>query len=288
MAEFINFIVKILYMVSNLPIIRDIVRWFARLSRRKTDKAIIINNYTMYANTFDRILALNLWKNSLFEDFEMKIVDEIAKEGMTVLDVGANIGLYTLNLADKVGISGKVYSFEPEPNNFRLLNKNIVTNSFTNVITFQKAVSNTSGHTKLFCCDENQGDHRIFDSHDARNSIDIETVALDDEMQNIGPIDLIKTDIQGAEYHAFCGMEKIIKQNENLIIICEFAPRLLEKNNTTADMLLDKIELLGFHINLVDEILMKIIPISKEDLIKKNKGNKYCNLYLSKQPVSSN
>ena len=59
---------------------------------------------------------------------------------MIVIDIGSNIGLYTILLANLTGKDGKVFSFEPEPNNFRLLRKSIYANKITNVIPYKVAL----------------------------------------------------------------------------------------------------------------------------------------------------
>jgi FkbM family methyltransferase len=74
----------------------------------------------------------------------------IVKEGMVVVDIGANIGYYTLIAAKLVGKSGIVYVFEPMPSNYECLCKNIEVNGYTNVVLIQKAVSNKYGIAKVW------------------------------------------------------------------------------------------------------------------------------------------
>ena len=81
-----------------------------------------------------------------------EIPDEVKNavfSGQTIIDVGASIGIYTIFFAKMVGEKGKVYAFEPEPNNFELLKKNIAINGFKNVILENKAVSDVSGIVKM-------------------------------------------------------------------------------------------------------------------------------------------
>src|SRR2546427_3878451 len=67
-----------------------------------------------------------------------KVVKKIVKKGDTVLDLGANIGYWTCLLADLVGVTGRVFAFEPSPYNFQLLKKNVEMNGYKNVTLEQK------------------------------------------------------------------------------------------------------------------------------------------------------
>ena len=69
---------------------------------------------------------------------------------MTVVDIGANYGSYTLIASKLVGNDGRVYAFEPEPGNYDILVKNIEMNGYTNVTPIRKAVSNKQGKVRLY------------------------------------------------------------------------------------------------------------------------------------------
>jgi len=84
------------------------------------ESKIIINNQIMYLDEKD---SLQLNFNGNFEPVETEIVKKEIKENDIILDVGANIGYYSLIFAQLIGKSGKVYSFEPDPTNFEILKK---------------------------------------------------------------------------------------------------------------------------------------------------------------------
>jgi FkbM family methyltransferase len=172
------------------------------------------------------------------------------KESDIVLDIGANIGYYTLIFAGLVGKNGKVFSFEPDPKNYFLLEKNVEINGYQSVILTRKAVSDSNGKIRLYLCeDDNSGDHRIYNSHDGRKSIETETVQLDDYFKDFfGRIDFIKIDIQGAEGLAFRGMFDILDKNRNLKIAAEFWPFGLRMCGTEPINLLESLLMRGFKI----------------------------------------
>lgn len=204
---------------------------------------------------------------------------------MTVLDIGANIGFHTLLLADLVGPEGKVFAFEPDPENFSLLVKNLKKNDYFNVFPIQKAVTDKTGKIDLYLSEENKGDHRVSDSEKGRKSIEIETVTLDDFMAVDEHVDFIKLDIQGSEHIAFKGMENTINKNDNLKIICEFSPYLLKRCFSSSETYLNFIIKSGFRIQTLNEKTKCLEFTTPENLTAKYDGTKlydYINLYLEK------
>lgn len=196
-----------------------------------------VQGHKMFLDSLD---SLNL---SIYEKYEPRLLEVIEKEikpGEIVVDLGANIGYYTLIFARLVGEKGKVYAFEPDPENFALLKKNVEINGYKNVILVQKAISNQTGKTRLYLSDENVGDHQIFDSKYGRKSIEIETVTLDEYFKDEA-VDFVKIDIQGAEQAALEGATKFL-QNKKLKIITEFCPKLLNLFHGDAGKYLDILE----------------------------------------------
>ena len=116
----------------------------------------------------DSVDSLRLSFNGVYEPCETEFVMNEIKKGDVVLDIGANIGYYTLIFARLVGEEGKVFAFEPDPENFALLKKNVEINGYHNVVLVQKAISNKTGKIRLFKFDDFKAGHRIHDSHDSR------------------------------------------------------------------------------------------------------------------------
>lgn len=205
--------------------------------------------------------------NEIFEPLETELVKNEIKRGDVALDIGANIGYYTLIFAKLVGEEGKVFAFEPDPNNFALLKKNVEINRYKNVILVQKAVSNKTEKIRLYLSARSVGDHRIYNSYDGRESIEIEAITLDDYFANYnGNIDFIKMDIQGAEGGALQGSSNLIKKNKNLKIVTEFWPIGLKRFGIEPMEYLKSLIKHGFNLYEINERLKKIelvINISK-------------------------
>ena len=232
-------------------------------------RAIVeINGYKMYINPHDMVVSKKLVFNNEWEPFETEIFKKEIKSGGVVLDIGANIGYYTLLAAKLVGPTGKVYAFEPETANYALLQKNVQANGFANVILEQKAVSKKGGKLKLYLSEQNKGDHRIYSGEDARPAREVDTVSLDDYFEGYsGKIDFIKMDIQGAEALALEGMQTLLKKNPRITLVTEFFPDGLQKCGTEPAGYLARLLELGFKISKIDESKAEVTPVAAAGLL---------------------
>ena len=122
-----------------------------------TPRSVVVQGHLMW---LDRRDALELATREVYERTATGIVQREINEGDVVLDIGANIGYYTLLAARLVGPTGQVIAFEPDQTNFALLRKNVEANGYRNVVLVNKAVSDHNGTAELFLNDANPGDHR--------------------------------------------------------------------------------------------------------------------------------
>jgi FkbM family methyltransferase len=228
-------------------------------------KRIDVLGHSMLVDSVD---SLRLSVNGIYEPLETRFVQENVRQGMTVVDVGAHVGYYTLLFARLVGNQGKVFAFEPDPENFAILQQNVALNGYSNVITVQKAVSDRSGTLSLYLSSQYKGDHRIYDSHDHRTSIEVGAVTLDEFFTDEpARIDLIKMDIQGAEGLALRGMTRILDQHERLTLVSEFWPGGLQRSGVLAGEYLDVLIGHGFSFQEVNEREGSIRPIEAAALL---------------------
>lgn len=197
-----------------------------------------------------------------FEKFETELFKSLIREGMVVVDIGAYAGYYSLVAANLVGEEGKVYAFEPNPENYVLLLKNLEMNRYKNVTPAQKAIADRNGKTRLFLALENKGDNRLFDSKDGRESIIVDVTSLDDFFKERDyHVDVVKMDIQGSEMAALKGMTKILEKNDDLKILSEFWPSGIRMSGASPEEFLKKLMEFGFELYHVDEKRKLIEPI---------------------------
>ena len=201
---------------------------FSKISSGTRLEYIEIDGQKLYLDKEDSLL-LSIRKDR-YDKFAIECLKQVIKKGDIVVDVGANIGYYTLILAQLVGELGHVYAFEPEPSNFELLSKNVKENKHNHVTLVQKAVSDKNGKINLYVSKRNLASHRIFDGEDKRKSIEIDVTTLNEYFKNFEkPIKFIKIDVEGAEGAALLGASKIIKNSKNLVIMMEYFPKLIKK-----------------------------------------------------------
>ena len=209
---------------------------------------------------------IDLLKRQGYEKGTTRVFTELVKEGMNVVDIGANVGYYTLLAARRVGPHGKVYAFEPGPQDFKLLTGNLQLNGYENVIAIQKAVSNETGTASFFLSPRGSTAHSLLPSRDySKETIAIETVTLDEffEKARSPAIQVIKMDIEGWEIEALDGMRRTIIGNNQLTMIVEFIPWLLLSRGMSALALTDKLMELGFTISVVDEETGQTTPFAE-------------------------
>ena len=245
--------------------------------------SIRLKGFRLYANSIDRILAILFWKWSILEGFESNYILSKIEPGWTVIDIGANIGFYTVQFSKKVGKYGKVFAVEPSLNNVYLLKKNILVNRLKNVSIIEKAISSKTGDGKLYLSKGHSGDHRIYNTMNKRKYIPIQTITIDYLTKNEKQVDLIKMDIQGAEYLSIPGMSTTLKRFPNVKIVSEFSPKLLTESGGSPDQFLDFFLNEGFSLKYFNEKNRNLARTTKMELLENIcNGNKYVSLYLER------
>ena len=216
----------------------------------------VIDGHKIYLDPTD---ILQLSTRGFHEPYLTSIAKEDIKEGDIVIDIGAHIGYYTLIFAKLVGETGKVFAFEPHPDNLALLKKNIEINNYKNIIPIQKAVSNTTGTIKLYLDKTGSARHSTVKGNQycKESYVEIGCITLDQFLDDT-KVDFVKMDTEGGEFNVFKGMLNIIKENKNLKIITEFTPIFFEKQGVKPED----------YINALKENNFKIFNINEDKKLK--------------------
>lgn len=216
--------------------------------RNKT-KIISVKGVRLELHLDDWIQAHMYFLNH-YEQEETDLVLQKLPEGGIFIDIGANVGFYSLFAAKKVGKSGKVLSFEPFPLNVQRLKRNITLNNFSQIKVVPMAIGNNSGKLDLYYSehDQNLGTVSGF-GNTTSHSVTVDLIRLDDYIEKHTPerIDVIKIDIEGAEYDALLGMKQTLAKFKPAILI-EISPDILAKTNKTADDIKDILFQLNYKI----------------------------------------
>lgn len=201
-------------------------RLMALLAPFKSDSVVDAQGHRLNVDPGD---FLGLTINRVYEPDVTSFLQRSVKKGERAIDLGANIGYFTVLLAHLVGPEGQVIAFEPESENFALLEQNVATNGYANVDLRRQAVADRSGLTFLYRNPTNPGDHRIVAGNRTEGE-EVEVVALDDAAgPEFGLVRWIKMDVQGAELAALRGMRRLIESCPSLTIVTEVYPRALHE-----------------------------------------------------------
>lgn len=146
------------------------------------------------------------------------------KKGDIVIDIGAHIGRYTITSSKRVGNTGKVVAIEADPDNFRILKRNIALNNLTNVLPLNYAVFSTRTRMKLYeqSASAKYNSLMLARAAKSRNYVEVNADTLDSIlMQNgINQVNWIKIDVEGAELEVLKGSAKTLS-GENIFLFVE-------------------------------------------------------------------
>lgn len=249
---------------------------------RVSPRVVEIDGHRMF---LDRADSLRLSVDPDYEAGEVAALKLEVRSGDIAVDIGANIGFYTLHLARLVGPHGRVYAFEPDADNFALLTRNIAENGYRNVDARRAAVTDRNGRLSLYVSRENRGDHRTYDPGGGRSTITVECVRLDDALgEDATRVSCIKMDIQGAEAAAVAGMPRILSQSHPMGVFVEFWPEGLRTFGAEPHQFLESLERHGFRIYRIDDDTRRVEPVGVEELLRSERlrHGGHANLLLRK------
>jgi FkbM family methyltransferase len=215
----------------------------------------VLNLFKMYVDTTDISLAPHLMMDAQWEPEITRLITQSLKPGMTVVDVGANWGYYTLLAGVLVGNAGKVYAVEPDPRNFAILKKNVAVNGFdTFVQTFMNAAFDARKTVELHRRPAYLGCHHLFagdPATPAASTVAVDAVPLDDIVP--GAVDFMKIDAEGSEPFIFEGMRGLLARSPGVQVIMEFNLIALGLAGVEPLRHLCQISELGFTSSIVNE-----------------------------------
>ena len=221
-----------------------------------------------YKIVTDKLDSLSLSVFGIYEKTLINTIKTYIKKGDVVCDIGAHDGYHTLDMSKAVGRNGKVYAFEPDPDNFDLLKKNLENNAIKNVILVKKAISDRCGVTKLYQNPANRSDNGIIEKGNGFSFTEVETISLDRFFAKRNKVDFIKMDIQGAEPLAYKGMTNLIRKNKHMKIIMELRPGLIKNGIRSSQIMLNGLYKSGFSFYYINDLASELELIDVDTLLK--------------------
>jgi len=270
----VRILIKILFFSILSKIARFSLLTINKINRPKLRRGNIIKEILgskMILDLNDPGLSRQLLVDGIREAISVESFQRELKEGDCVVDIGANLGYYTLLEARLVGGSGRVYAIEPDPDNVKLLKKNIELNAFSNIEVFELAISNTQAIVPLYKSIQSNW-HSLTDysrervKFNAGEVLDVQATTLDEFLRDKVYPRAIRMDVEGHEYEIFKGMENTLQKRLPLLIFIEFHFDLLKKQKSAE--ILETLKRTGFHIAdaAIEE---RIVGLYKHRLLSK-------------------
>lgn len=198
---------------------------------------IIPPNFPSYRN----------FATGLYEPDLTALVLSRVRPDMSFVDVGANIGYYSLLSSRLVAPTGHVYAFEPDPTAYQYLVRNLAKNACANVTPRELAVTEATG-TARFTRNQLERGYVNGSSAGSPSSISVGTTSLDAYFSEIHwpRVDIIKLDVEGGEHSALLGMRQTIQRNPAASLIMELNLGATMRSGAGPNELLNVIRTLGF------------------------------------------
>lgn len=211
--------------------------YFKKLKEQNEDGLVFddILDFQMYLDVDDHGLSRTLLQFGIREEISTnafrneleQLKDDIEGE-ITVLEIGANIGYYTLLEATVLGDRCNIYAIEPVPRNIEILEKNVALNGFSdNISLHQLALGDQNKRAELHLAEESNW-HSFHRIKDHSSSIEVNVMTADRFLseQNLSPdsVHVVRTDPEGFEVEIFQAMDQILASETPLLVFVELHP----------------------------------------------------------------
>jgi FkbM family methyltransferase len=227
------------------------------------------NNYKMFVDSRDVSIAPHLILEGVYEEHTDAVLRRLVSPGMNVIEIGANVGLFTLLMCHRAGANGSVYAFECDPTLAQLARDNLELNGFSRIGTIdERAVSNEVGTLSFRATTRHRGGGTLVAglqqipelTESERETISVQATTLDAFLAGYDrKIDFMKIDAEGAETDIITGGRRIFADpNYRVTLMMEFAPRFMREAGMDPAKQLEDLRALGFTFSRIDERRRKL------------------------------
>ena len=218
----------------------------------------------VYVHAADEIMTPYIASQRQWEPAEMEFMRSRVRAGHTVLDVGANIGWFSLFGAALVGPRGRVIAVEPERRNLSLLRANLWRNGCVQVSVLPIAAGSRRGFIGLQRNELNRGDHQVGLEREPVH--DLVPMARLDELLAGVRLDFVKVDTQGFDHEVIAGLSGCLAAGEPTIL-SEFWPAGLARRDVDALAVAEGYRAMGLSIELLDDA-GAVAPASPSEIVQ--------------------
>ncbi len=228
----------------------------------------------------------------VYERGEIAFFRSHFRAGMTLVDVGANVGLYSALALSTPGFHGRVLALEPHAESRRYLEKTIEVNARapTAAQIVALAASDRAGTLALYKNPENKGDNRLYPDALLQGAEHVGADTLDNICRGAGiaSAQFVKIDVQGAEAQVVRGGADLLGASPQCVLMTEFWPYGLARCGADPAEYLEMLGRLGFRLYELTGSRGKLEPVSSpRALIERTQGRRYANLVGLKGAVNS-
>lgn len=223
---------------------------YEQLKNRNDIVLVHLPAFKLYCRSSDLDVGNQIILAQRYEPHVTSAITDVLKPGQVVVDVGANIGYFSMLAATLVGETGKVISFEPNTRNLALLYASIVENRLKNILVLPLAASDSPQILRL----QSFGSNGFLEAATPGRigAQYVQAVVLDEILHKEPRIDAIKMDIEGFEPFALRGLSKIIEKHRP-VLFTEFSPWHIEHRcGIPPQEYLDQLALKGYRLQIVE------------------------------------
>jgi FkbM family methyltransferase len=204
-----------------------------------------------------------------FEPYEVQLFKDSLEPGMTVLDIGANLGYYTLLAAKLVGRGGRVYAFEADPRTVKHLTANVRINDLSNVVVIPKIASDSKQTRELqqSRVATYSGLHSSMPEDSIVGTALVESITIDDILDGASA-DVVKCDVEGEEPAVLRGMQRTLQNSPSLRLLVEFNPLALRSAGDDPATFLEELDQTFDQVFVIDERKQALTPIKSLGLAR--------------------
>jgi len=215
-------------------------------------------------------ISRQIRERGVWEEYETRLLCRYLEADDCFLDVGANIGYFTVIAAQRVGPGGQVFAFEPEPRNFSLLQTNLALNGLQQQVhARQAALAAVAGNLDLHLHPNNLGDHQVFASEPTREVVTVPALCGAEYLaKKVSSLNLVKIDTQGAEFQVVRGLMPLLRNSgRQLRMIVELTPFSLRGAGSTGTALVSLLAQLELPFAIIDHVKHQLLPCSVPELV---------------------
>lgn len=218
----------------------------------------------VFIRSEDEGVARPILLNGEFEPKELACIAQHLREGDTFVDIGANIGIFSVFAGKQVGPSGTVISIEPEPENHELLLRNLLHNGLTTANVKHLALGDTKTKLALYRDSRNAGNPSLVRANVVhyQDAHEVDVERLDDVLSDVKDVHVIKMDVQGFEMNVLRGAAGVLEKHKPAILL-ELWPEGLARTGSSAREVLEFLARMGYtfqevesgeHLSIADQV----------------------------------